>query len=269
LTKRFGVRNVGAHRLSIMKIHELFLLAVLSATAGCEGKGPIAGPTAPAGPATPPAPAGPASPAPTTAVRVEGRVLNGDNESPVAGAIVRADRVWSGILLNNVTATTDAQGRFSFTVEVSAGWRELSMSVTRNGFEPNLVWAYPGDVTADLRLVPSLVIRPGETIEVGSFVNSATPCFIESALCRRVLVEGPPGEAVDLEVFPVDQAQEVRLAGPLASQPFSVDEIGRKVTTSRGEVHIVPLSLAPTGVRSFWGQRVTLKAQRRAAGDKP
>jgi hypothetical protein len=249
-------------RLGASRSNFLPILLVLSAAAACDGKGPIAGPTPPTA-----APAGPASP---VAVRVEGRVLDGDQGSPVAGAIVRADRGLSGILQSNVTVTTDGQGLFSFTANVSSGWRELLMSVTRDGFEPSLTWVSPDDLTADVRLVPTLVIRPGQTIEVGVFVNSAPNCFVESALCRRVIVDGLlPGESVDLDVVPLVDGEKVRLAGPLGSHPYSVDQIGSRVTTTRGEVYIVPFNAVQKGVLRVWEQRVALTARRNGTAEKP
>jgi len=60
-------------------------------------------------------------------------------------------------------------------------------------------------------MYPTLVIRPGESIDVRveSTINQCT--FFGDFACRRVLVEASPGEPVELEIVPGDTSKPMGL----------------------------------------------------------
>ena len=184
---------------------------------------------------------------------------------PVPGASVKTGSFSPGAGYQ-FSATSDAEGRFSLAVDLPAGWKELDLHVSRDGYEGISVRVGSDAVSAvELRMLPILTIRSGESREAHVFLGTPITCFIESALCRRVVVDSPSGEPIRLEVFAVDETQKVGLTGPLSTQPYSIDEVGRRVTVSGGEVWIVPMSATPTGVRGVFEQKVILKA---SSGDE-
>jgi hypothetical protein len=55
-------------------------------------------------------------------------------------------------------------------------------------------------------MYPTLVIRPGESIEVRVEPDVNACAFGGGFDCRRVLVEASPGEPVELEIVPHDSS---------------------------------------------------------------
>ena len=61
-----------------------------------------------------------------------------------------------------------------------------------------------------IKIYPTLVIRPGESIEVG--VESGVVYCGWGVPCRRVVVAASPGEPVELEIVPHDTSTRMGLA---------------------------------------------------------
>lgn len=225
-------------------------LLVLLAASGCQGNRTIAGPT------PPPVADNVSAATAIVNVRVEGRVIDGDRDEPVPGAVVIPTQVCApgacvGLNEPAARAVADDQGGFVLTVNLPPAWRELLLSVTRDGYEPTQMYVAPAAATtALLRLLPTLTIRSGDSIDTRVLIGTHA-CGFESWPCRRVVVEPPSGESMDLEVIPADGQEVTLVVGPEASHPFTVS-IRHQVTMSAGEVWIYG---APG--------RVTLTAHRR------
>ncbi len=209
----------------------LFLLGVVAA--GCDANKGI-----PSSPATPTAPN---SPGGTIDVRLNGVILDGDRDQPVPSAAVKVSDIKVGGRQQRVnptwSATADANGLFDFTADLPSGWSGLLLDASRSGYEPSDTWLVPGTTaSAVLKLLPTLTIRAGESLQTRVF-RGFHACFFESYPCRRVVVESPSGDLVDLEVIPADSGATVGLEGPEASHPL-VPALNRRITASAGEIWI-------------------------------
>ena len=226
------------------------------------------------GPAAPPPPQPPSSPANTVAVQIEGRVIDAEREEPVPGAVVRLVRIVPGNAGRSengpaLSATAGENGAFDFSADFPADWREIFLAVDRQGYEPTGTYVRATSPTsivgAELRVLRTLTIRPGESIDMRVFVGSYV-CGDESHLCRRVFIESS-GEPIDLEVVPADAQRNVGLfVGPSVNHPYSPTSFQRRVTVSNGEVWMYAAGAERTGVYSgvlaVFEQAMTLTAHR-------
>jgi hypothetical protein len=215
---------------------------VLLAAAGCQGNGPILRPTPPADPGAPvsvtPAPAA------IVAVRVEGSVVNADNEMPVAGVSVTATHTCKlgpcqlAPILPAPNAATDARGVFVLTANVPADWELLFLNLTRDGYESSGGRTSPAaTIGTVLILLPTLTIRAGESLDTRVF-NGPRACGSESWPCRQVIIDSPSGAPMELEFIPLDgQRGGGLIVGPEATHPFSPAP-QQRVTVAGGEVWI-------------------------------
>ena len=163
--------------------------------------------------------------APTVTVEFGGRVVNAETGDPVANVRVSVTALASrggGLREARSTAeeigTTGGDGTFALRLnDVPSDWTMLGLEFTgpagydtRGGrLEPTAApcriapcWA-----TADrpeIRMYPTLVIRPGESIEVRVEPSVNLCAFGGGFDCRRVLVEASPGTPVELEVVRQD-----------------------------------------------------------------
>jgi hypothetical protein len=209
----------------------LFLLWVVAA--GCDSNKGI--------PSSAAAPTEPNSPVGTIAVRLQGVILDGDRDQPVPSAAVKVSQVYVGGWQQRVdrawSATADADGVFGFTADLPSGWSDLLLDASRSGYEPSGTWLVPGTAaSAVVRVLPTLSLRPGESLHTRVF-RGFHACFFESWACRRVVVESPSGDLVDLEVIPADSGATVGLEGPESSHPL-VPALNRRITASAGEIWI-------------------------------
>jgi hypothetical protein len=163
------------------------------------------------------------------------------------------------------SAAGDASGTFVLTANLPQDWSSLLLGVDAAGYEPTRIYINPPLVNAaELRLLPTLSIRPGESLAMRVFVGSYV-CGFESHLCRRVVLESPTAEPMDLEVTPADTGQGVGLfAGPEANHPILVTTYQRRVTVSEREVWVYAAATRPTGkysgVLAVFDQPLTLVA---------
>jgi hypothetical protein len=168
-------------------------------------------------------------------------VLDGERDQAVSGAAVKVSQIYLGGRQQRVdptwSATADADGVFDFTADLPSGWSDLLLGASRSGYEPSDTWLVPGTApSAVVKLLPTLTIRPGESLKTRVF-RGFHACFFESWPCRRVVVESPSGDLIDLEVIPADGGATVGLEGPESSHPL-VPALKRRLTVSGGEIWI-------------------------------
>jgi hypothetical protein len=197
------------------------ICACIVASFGCDG-----------GRLTAPGPPPPvADPNTTVTVEFGGRVVNAEREAPwMACGIGRRGGRWrqarpAGWVFPKDTATSGGDGTFTLTLNLPSFWTFVGLKFTgpagyddRDGrFEPTAApcqfapcWA-AADRPA-IRMCPALVIRPGESIEVRVESTISRCAFAGIFACRRVLVEAPPGEPVELEIVPPDTSKPMGLA---------------------------------------------------------
>jgi len=222
-----------------MLLRHLGLIAVcacIAASVGCDGKLTAPGPPPPPPVADQkPSPADPTpSPAdPITAVTVEfgGRVVDAEVGGPVGNVRVSVEAVgvggrpWPAGFEFPDTATSGGDGTSTLTVKLPSFWTMVGLKFTGPAghddtggrFEPTAApcriapcWAAAD--RPQIRMYPTLVIRPGESIDVrvDSTINWCG--FGGGFPCRRVLVEASPGEPVELEIVPRDTSKPMGLA---------------------------------------------------------
>jgi hypothetical protein len=150
---------------------------------------------------------------------------------------------------------------FLLTANIPQNWRELLLGVTGAGYEPTHIYVSPPSVgAAELKVFRTLTIRPGESIAMRVFLGWYV-CGDESHLCRRIFLESPTGEPLDLEVIPADSQRDVGLfGGPLANHPFLIRSYSRRVTVSDREVWIYAAGAEPTEKIGVFDQLMTLVA---------
>jgi hypothetical protein len=123
---------------------------------------------------------------------VTGRVTDARTGAPVAGAMVRAAEWTSGALAESVSATTDAQGRYTLRSLPSS---RTSLAVEAQGYQSLLaggVAAGPGQTaTRDFSLTPLQAGQKagGELIGVGAVLQGT-----RQGVMIRELVPGSPAE---------------------------------------------------------------------------
>jgi hypothetical protein len=188
------------------------LCTCIAASVGC-GDGTLTAPTSPTSP--------PPSSAPITMVTVEfgGRVVNADAGGPVESVRVALARVGysgrDGWVFPKDTATSGGDGTFTLPLNLPMGWRDVEFNLTApRGYDDTRQWF--GSVTAAerpaIRMYPTLVIRPGESIDVR--VDTIVSCGFagEAGFCRRVLVAASPGDPVELELVPDGSSKPMGLS---------------------------------------------------------
>ena len=208
-------------------MRHLGLIAVCAciASVGCEG-GRLAGP----GPL--PAPPPVADPNAMVTVEFGGRVVDADVGHPVGDVRVSVDAVGNGgsprpdgWVFPKDTATSGGDGTFTLTLNLPSLWTFVGLKFTgpagyddRDGrFEPTAAPCHfaPCSAAADrpaIRMYPTLVIRPGESIDVRVESTISRCAFAGTFACRRVLVEASAGEPVELEIVPPDTGKPIGLA---------------------------------------------------------
>jgi hypothetical protein len=197
--------------------------ACIVASVGCDGGLP-----------TPPTPT-PPPPGSTVTVEFGGRVVNADAGGPVGNVRVSVQDLSfrgtdpAGWSIPKDTATSGGDGTFTLQVNLPTSWSFVYLKLTgppgyddrygsliatgtQCGFGP--CWV-PAD-RPDIRMYPTLAIRPGESIEV-RVDDSIVYCGWDGYACRRVVVAASPGQSVELEVVSHDSNN--RMALGLASSP--------------------------------------------------
>jgi len=182
----------------------IVVCACIVASVGCDG-----------GKVTAPAPPPPPS---TVTVQFGGRVVNADAGGAVANVgvslyVLSSDSGSPSVFPKN-TATSGGDGTFTLPLDLPSFWRSVSLKLTappgyddtHQRFEPATAAERPA-----IRMYPTLVIRPGESIEVRVEPGVNACAFGGGFDCRRVLVEASPGEPVELEIVPHDTSKPMGL----------------------------------------------------------
>ena len=208
------------------------MLVLLLLVGGCDTNrsNPPLSPAAP----TPPATA-------TTTVRVEGVVVDGDRDEPIGDAFVKVVAMGvRGSTSREVSqpawsAHTDRNGVFGFTANLQSDWSYLIIEAVRPGYETDRAHVDSGaEASVVLKVQPTLTIHPGESLQTRIISSWSLSCFFP---CRRVFVESPPGEAVDIEVTTGDSQASVGLLQAEGSPLFPTLE--RRITVSSREFWII------------------------------
>ena len=194
-------------------LRHLGLIAVCAcivASVGCEGGlSPSPRPT----PTPPP-------PSPNVTVEFGGRVVNADAEGPVENVRVLVQSVGfdghtpAGWVNPKDTATSGGNGTFTLPLNLPIGWRSVRLQLSASAHD-DTYWHFWPAIAADrpaIRMYPTLVIRPGESIEVR--VEGIEQCGWggEAGACRRVLVAASSGDPVELELVPDDSRKPMGLS---------------------------------------------------------
>ena len=191
--------------------------ACIVASVGCEGRDGITTPTPP--------------PGSTVTVEFGGRVVNADAGGPVGNVrvsegVMSIQVASAGWVRSNNTATSGEDGTFTLPVNLPSSWSYIRLNLTgppgyddtSQRYEGTGPFADPsGPTAADrpaIKMYPTLVIRPGESIEVGVDHTGIVLCgsaFDDFATCRRVLLAASPGDSVELELVPHDSSKRMAL----------------------------------------------------------
>lgn len=232
--------------------------ACIVASVGCDGGG-VTTPTPP-----------PPPPLPTVTVEFGGRVVNAETGGPLANVLVSVDW-WSGPIepvFPKNTATSGGDGTFALPLNLPSSWRAVGLKFSgsagyddRGGrFEPTTTPCRiaPCFAAADrpaIRMYPTLVIRPGESIDV-HVDGDIVWCGWDGYSCRRVLVAASPGQSVELEVASHDssKAMALGLAVPTNQYNLEPDLSVRRLTVPPGGVPFV-ISEYTTGTATLTARR--------------
>jgi hypothetical protein len=169
----------------------------------------------------------PTTPTPSTTalsstVKVEfgGRVVNADAGGPVEGVRVSLYS-WSGPggpIVAKDTATSGGDGTFTLALNLPMGWSGVDLALSAPPGYDGMFQQFDPTTAADrpeIRMYPTLVISPGESVEVRVDTNIKL-CRSEyssnAVACRRVLVTASPGDPVELEVVPDDSSKPMALS---------------------------------------------------------
>ena len=176
----------------------------------------------------------------TTTVRVEEVVVDGDRDEAIGDAFVKVVAMGVRGTYREVSqpawsAQTDGNGVFGFTADLPSDWSYLIMEAVRPGYESDRTHVDSGAAASIvLKVQPTLTIHPGESLQTRIISSWSLSCFFP---CRRVFVESPPGDVVDIEVTTGDGQASVGLLQADLS-PFS-PTLERRITVSSGEFWII------------------------------
>ena len=193
-----------------------------------------------------PTPPPPSLPSGLGTATVAGQVIDADTGLPVDGAVVTIESVTvlsatrgqepspDGV---GTSTVSDATG-FRLEPGVRDNWTRISLSVRRDGYEPShsLTFRLGSPIGAlVLSLYPTLILRPGESIQTRVHLNHYN-CGEWLVPCRRVVVESAPNEEVEVELaLPIAPNNGLEAHSDVGLGPYQ-----RRVTLSGGgEVYIV------------------------------
>ena len=189
--------------------HLGLIAAGIVASVGCDG-----------GTLTAPDPR-PAVPIPTVTVEFGGRVVNADTGGPVRNVRVSVQRVGvagpapAGWVTPTDTATSGGDGTFALAVNLPSSWSSVSLVLTGPAGYDNTQRDVSPRLAADrpaIRMYPTLVIGPGESIDVRVEDIEGCGWAWEAGNCRRVVVAASPGDPVELELVPDDSSEPMGLS---------------------------------------------------------
>ena len=192
-------------------------------------------------------------------VEFGGRVVDTDGGGPVANARVavygfssRGGTRRDGWRFPTEITTSGGDGTFTLPLTLPDDWTIVFLKFTGPAgyddtyrrFEPtaNPCAIAPCWAAADrsaIRMYPTLVIRPGESIEV-RLDTGPVWCGWDAYPCRRVLVAGSPDNDVELEIVPDDSSKPLTLG-------LAIPEYGDFILEP-GDMSVRRLIVPPGGV---------------------
>ena len=201
--------------------------ACIVASGGCHG-GNVTAPT------PPPPPVADANT--TVTVHFGGHVVNADAGGPVANAavslyVLSSPRLPSGRPTPDGwdfpknTATSGQDGTFTLSLNLPISWRWVSLKLTAPSGYDDTHQRFEATTVADrpaIRMYPTLVIRPGESMKV-RVDGGIVLCGWDGYPCRRVLVAASPGESVELEIVPDDSSRPMALGLAIPENPYILE----------------------------------------------
>jgi len=166
-------------------------------------------------------------------VEFGGRLTNADAGGAVEGVQVSLFALSTnspsppGWVFPKNTATSGGDGTFALPLNLPSDWRFVSLEFTGQArydatgarFEPSAAPCRiaPCFAAADrptIKIYPTLVIGPGESIEVriDGEIDLCGMALVDLVPCRRVVVAASPGDPVELEIVPHDSSKPMTLA---------------------------------------------------------
>jgi hypothetical protein len=165
--------------------------------------------------------------------------IDADTGEPVPSAQIKI-----GSTFPERKATADASGIFTLIADLPHTWRELLLEGTRDGYELQHGHVVPSTTLGvRIRMLPSITIRAGESLKTRIYPFGFN-CFDEGWPCRRIIVDAPSGELVDVEVTASDIGAEIGVEGPRRSHPLA-PPLRRTITVPGGEIWIYGGIVAP------------------------
>ena len=132
------------------------------------------------------------------------------------------------------SALTDGNGVFGFTTDPPPDCSYFSLEAVRSRYELSRTRVdFGAAASVVLKVQPRLTIHPGESLETRIVWSADSSCFFP---CRRVFLDSPPGDVVDIEVTTGDSQAIVGLQAQL--NPFSPN-YDRRITVSSGQFWII------------------------------
>lgn len=174
-------------------------------------------------------------------VELGGRVVDADAGGPVGNVRVSVSfwdprGVSSSTAYAKETATSGGDGTFTLPITLPPDWTHVALKFTGPaGYDdtgavfvatgaqcPFSPCGAPADRPA-IRMYPTLVISPGESIEVRIDGSIPVLCGWDGYACRRVLVAASSGDPVELEVASHASSEDMALGLAVAGWGFLLE----------------------------------------------
>ena len=168
---------------------------------------------------------------PSVTVEFSGRVVNADTEDPVGNVRVSVGAVKftaeagfniqpEGWVLPTDSITSSGDGTFTLRVNVPRNWSSVDLKLTNPGYEAGGWHFEPSTAVAraEIPVLPALVIRPGESIDVRVEPTVRRCAFAGVFPCRGVMVEASQSEPVKLEIVSHDASKPMGLVDDVWSE---------------------------------------------------
>jgi len=174
-------------------------------------------------------------PIPHATLEFSGRLINSDTEAPVGNVRVSvvqyklSPQSTAGPTPTN-TATSTGDGTFTLSVTLQAAWSEVFLRLSGPGYDDRSWTVVPNTAgtRAEILMNPTLVITPGESIEVRVGEERVggvrVLCGFDGYPCRPVRVAEPFSDyPVELEVVSNDSSKPMALGLAVQGNAFILE----------------------------------------------